>query len=424
MKIVIYWNTNREVVQAHLTPENGTQKRRVLITFDKLEALGLTSDTADRVVDGAYKPKARELASVRDKRDAYLAELLNDAVNKLGLEVGDKSAGLTVGYAIDQWNEKHWPTLKEAENKKAPKGETIVLSELRTVKSLLGHVKLDELNEQHIAQALEPFHPSNGYSPSTYNALLSSLSRVLTWSASKKRRWIERNFMLSNGNKGDSLWVEKRSRHDWLSIDEYHRLLDELEKSKNPHLFDAVVLAVYTGSRKNELMNSLWSDFDEINNKLVFRYTKNKTTKQIILDDSAATILRKRMKVRAIYSNRIFPRQASWSNNSKNYDLKGTPDFLQGLKRALVRAGINCPAGCTHDHSDEPWFREHYPHRKICWHSLRHTTASIIANNGGTLEDIQHHLGQKDPQSAQIYKHLVDDHTKKTSAILDKALSR
>ena len=306
MKIVIYWNNKRSVVQAHLTPDNGTQKRRVLTTYENLEALGLTANTADRVVSGSYKPKAREAASIRDKREAYLAELLNDAVNKLGLEVGDKSVGLTVGYAIDQWNEKHWPTLKEAANKKAPEGEVIVLSELRTIKALLGHIKLDELSEQNIAQALDSYHPSNGYSPMTYNALLSALSRVLTWAASKQRRWIERNIMLSNGNKGDSLWVEKRSRHDWLSIDEYHRLLTELERSKNPHLFDAVVLAVYTGSRKNELMNALWSDFDEINNKLVFRYTKNKQTKQIILDDTAATILRKRMKVRAIYSNRIF----------------------------------------------------------------------------------------------------------------------
>ncbi len=74
------------------------------------------------------------------------------------------------------------------------------------------------------------------------------------------------------------------------------------------------------------------------NGRLIFSFTKNGQSKSVTLDSTATEIMHKRMKVRAIYSNRIFPRQAKWMNNSENKDLKQAPDFLDGLKKALVRA--------------------------------------------------------------------------------------
>ena len=424
MKADIYWNKNRRCVQLIATPEGGTRLARVVASFQKLEDLRLTTDTENRIKAGSYKPMARESSEVRDNRETYIAERAKEILEQVQLDKGEKSAGLTVGYAIDQWNEKHWPALKEAQSKKSlPEGETIYLSELRTMKKLLGEITLEDLTVQKITQAIEPWHPSNDKNPWTYNALLRALSRVLTWCSSRERNWLDRNPIISTGNKNDSLFMEAHHRHDYLELDEYKKLLEECSRSRNDHLVDAVILAVYTGARKNELMNALWSDFDMNNGRLIFSFTKNGQSKSVTLDSTATEVMHKRMKVRAIYSNRIFPRQAKWMNNSEDKDLKEAPDFLDGLKKALVRAGLRCPVGCTHDHRDEKWHREWYPHRKLVWHSLRHTCASIIANNGGTLEDIQAHLGQESPQSAQIYKHLVDDYTKKTSSILEKALA-
>ena len=427
MKQEIYWLKNRAVLQAILTPEDGKKRRRVLATFQKLEDLRLTEDTASRIKDGRYIPKAREASKVRDLREEFINSKLKEAAEKLGLEVGDKSTGLTLGYAIHQWNKEVFAGSKEAEGKKAPEGETIILSELRCLNRILGSVKLDDLTVQKITQALHPWHPSQGKSPWTYNGLLRNLSRVLTWCASRKRNWIDLNPIISTGRKEDSLFVEAQSRHDYLTPEEYKLLLTECERSKNEHLFDAVVLAVHTGTRKGELMNALWTDFDQENDRLIFTWTKNGESKSVALEETASQIMQDRIKVRAIYSNRIFPRLSKWGRASEKktgieYDLKAAPDFLQGLKKALIRAGLRCPVGCTKDHSDQSWHREHYPHRKINWHTLRHTCASLIANNGGTLQDIQAHLGQSSPQSAQIYKHLVDDYTKKTSSILEKAL--
>ena len=421
MKKEIYWNKGRKTVQAFLVPDGGIEKRRTLSTFKKLEQLGLTENTAKRVLEGLYTYK-RESAELRDKREAYLSEKLLEASEKLGLEVGDKSSGLTLGYAIEAWNKQVFAGSKEAEGKKAPEGETIILSELRCLNRILGSVKLDDLTVTRIVQALEPWHPSNGKSPWTYNGLLRNLSRVLTWCASRKRNWIDINPIVSTGKKDDSLFHPAHPRHDWLTHDEFDLLLEECKKSRNEDLHDAVLLSVHTGTRKSELMNAKWSDFDEKNGRLIFNWTKNGEAKAIDLEERASEILMKRKKVRAIYSNRIFPRLSKWMNSSEDKDLKKAPDFLQGLKKALVRAGLRCPVGCTKDHSDESWFRPHYKHRKINWHSLRHTCASLIANNGGSLGDIQKHLGQESSQSAKIYKHLTVGYTKKTSSILEKAL--
>ena len=419
MKAVIYWNKNRRCVQLVVTPEGGTRLARVVASFQNLEDLGLTSNTERRVQAGSYRPMARESSEVRDNREAYVAERAKEILEQVQLDKGEKSAGLTVGYAIDQWNEKHWPTLKEAENK--PKG----LYELEMLKRKkngagLADVKLDDLDKAKIAQALEFRHPRHGYSPKTYNGLLTTLSRVLSWCCDDQRKWLETN-PLQTG-KG-SLRQPEHDAHDWLSVEEWNLLKPFLLKSRNEHLYDAVVLTLHTGCRKNEIMTALWSDFDLINGRLVFNWTKNGKSKSINLTQEASDILKDRMKVRAIYSNRIFPRLAKWKGKNKDYDLKGVADFNRALTRNLVKAGINCPKGCTKDHKDESWYRPWYQHRRLHWHSLRHTCASFIANNGGTLEDIQAHLGQEDPDSAKIYKHLVDDYTKKTSSILEKALA-
>ena len=172
MKQEIYWLKNRAVLQAILTPEDGKKRRRVLATFQKLEDLRLTEDTASRIKDGRYIPKAREASKVRDLREEFINSKLKEAAEKLGLEVGDKSTGLTLGYAIHQWNKEVFAGSKEAEGKKAPEGETIILSELRCLNRILGSVKRDDLTVQKITQALHPWHPSQGKSPWTYNGLL------------------------------------------------------------------------------------------------------------------------------------------------------------------------------------------------------------------------------------------------------------
>ena len=102
MKTDIYWNKNRRCVQLVVTPEGGTRLARVIASFQKLEDLRLTTDTENRIKAGSYRPMARESSEVRDNRETYIAERAKEILEQVQMDKGEKSAGLTVGYAIDQ----------------------------------------------------------------------------------------------------------------------------------------------------------------------------------------------------------------------------------------------------------------------------------------------------------------------------------
>ena len=90
MKADIYWNKNRRCVQLVVTPEGGTRLARVIASFQKLEDLGLTSNTERRVQAGSYRPMARESSDVRDKREAYVAERAKEILEQVQLDKGEK----------------------------------------------------------------------------------------------------------------------------------------------------------------------------------------------------------------------------------------------------------------------------------------------------------------------------------------------
>lgn len=58
---------------------------------------------------------------------------------------------------------------------------------------------------------------------------------------------------------------------------------------------------------------------------------------------------------------------------------------------------------------------------ELRFHDLRHTTASLIVNAGGSLKDVQEILGQKTPASANRYAHLI---TARKRTILEMALQQ
>ena len=169
---------------------------------------------------------------------------------------------------------------------------------------------------------------------------------------------------------------EPRGRIRFLSDDERSRLFEAVRQSSWGKLYLLVLLAITTGARKGELLSLKWCDVDLDRQTAYVATTKNGQPKVLPLTDSVVVELSKfkDQEPELIFNSEI------------------TTDspfcFYKQWKKALLSADIE----------------------DFTFHSLRHTCASYLAQNGASLLEIADVLGHKQIQMTKRYAHLCIDH--------------
>jgi integrase len=185
--------------------------------------------------------------------------------------------------------------------------------------------------------------------------------------------------------------TEPRGRTRFLNDDELGRLLKAAREASDL-MYAAVVTSIATGLRQGELLRLDWSDVDLTGRTVRIRESKTDEPRTVHLPESACTALSalKRAKVRAI-----------------------GPVFIVGdgvrLKKSTLEArwiSVRTAAGLKDFH----------------WHDLRHSCASILAQNGANLMQIGAQLGHKSPSVTQRYSHLVQGAAIPAHSALDTKL--
>ena len=264
----------------------------------------------------------------------------------------------------------------------------------------LGGVKISKLTPAHI-QALYGLLQKQGRSPRLRQYVHAVLHRALL----RAVRW-----QLIVRNPCDAVArprVPRKEIHP-LSTDEVRTFLNA---ARDDHLEALYVLAVTTGLRQGELLGLRWSDVDlkkgtlqvrrsvtEVNGKLDFSEPKTaKGRRQITLPQIAVDSLRlqrKSGKATPHPSTLIFP------------DAKGGPIRKQNLVRRsfrplLERAGI----------------------RRIRFHDLRHTAATLLLAEGVHPKVVQERLGHATISlTLDVYSHVVEGMQKEAASKLDALL--
>jgi integrase len=211
-------------------------------------------------------------------------------------------------------------------------------------------------------------------SPATVVRYLAVLSHAFSVGV-KEYGWVDSN-PLAKVSKPK----EPRGRIRFLSDDERARLLAACRESESPDLYPAVILALSTGARAQEILGLRWSQIDFGRRVATLYQTKNGETRVLPLAGSALELLRERSKVRRLDTDRVFPGRRHAGNP---VDLRAP--FEVALKRAEIVD-----------------FR---------WHDLRHTAASYLAMNGASLAEIAEVLGHKTLAMVKRYAHLSEAHT-------------
>jgi integrase len=220
--------------------------------------------------------------------------------------------------------------------------------------------------------------------PGTVNRHLSALRSCWNWGRAAGLIPLERAW------PSKLLLKEPASRIRFLSDEERAAVLKAAES--DPVVRAAILVSIAAGLRQGEMLKLRWKDIDLDKGTLTLHDTKNKTSRRVHVTKTAVEALTERRKAAVVSPVHPFvnaagkPLQKSWLRARwlKIYDAAGLDDFH--------------------------------------WHDLRHTCASMLAQNGATLLEIGSVLGHKSPSMTMKYAHLVQGAPVKGHAELDALL--
>lgn len=209
---------------------------------------------------------------------------------------------------------------------------------------------------------------------STTNRYLAVLSRAFNV-AVKEWGWLKDNPVLKITRP-----QENKPRERYLEKDEITRLLSECKKcKKSPFLYAIVLFALATGARLGEIVNLQWADVDFMRAVATFRDTKNGETRSVPLSKMITVCLKEEYCRRLIASKYVFPSK----------DGKKPVDIRTGWDNVLKKSGL----------------------KGVCFHSLRHTAASQLAQRGVSTLEIAAILGHKTLAMVKRYSHFSTSST-------------
>lgn len=208
---------------------------------------------------------------------------------------------------------------------------------------------------------------------STRNRYRMALQSCLSWA--KKKRLMPRGW--TNPVAETEQLKENNARVRYLSGDEYQRLIRVARVSAWHKLATLIKLAVTTGARKSSLLGLRWQDVDLESGRAYIERTKNGESFTLVLLPEIIHDLGKLKGAICKPDDLVF----CGKNRQK------PANFTHVWKTTLAEAKIN----------------------GACFHTLRHTHASWLAQQGASLLAIADSMGHKSLVMTRRYSHLCVD---------------
>ncbi len=220
----------------------------------------------------------------------------------------------------------------------------------------------------------------------TYKGRLPSpayINRELACLKCMFRLAIEWDYAKENPVKKIKMEKENNERLRFLTKDELKSLWDCSDEGFKP----ALMLAVNTGMRLNEMQYLKWQDVDLLRGIITLRVTKNGKTRRVPMNRTVQETLS------------VLPH-----DNSEGYVFckkDGNPyNFRSPFLRARKKACI----------------------KDFKFHDLRHTAASYFVMKGIDLNTVREILGHKTLEMTLRYAHLSPEHKARAVCVLDEEM--
>lgn len=236
------------------------------------------------------------------------------------------------------------------------------------LREIFGNYKLSSITRRDVEKLHQQIGATRIYQANRVLALLSVIyNKAILWET----------ISCANPTIHISPFKE-RSRDRFITEDEFPRFFAALDAEPNSNIKDYVLLSLFTGARKTNILSMQWADISFTQKTWHIPETKNGEPQSIPLIEAALSILKQRHKLKIDESKYVFP---SHSKTGHMVEPKS------GWKRILDRAGIE----------------------NLRLHDLRRTLGSYQAINGTSLHIIGKSLGHKSLTATQVYSRLTDD---------------
>jgi integrase len=181
-------------------------------------------------------------------------------------------------------------------------------------------------------------------------------------------------------NKNPTAGIKKhkeRSRDRYLIIEEIPRFFAALENEPNKKVVDFILISLYTGARKSNVLAMKWANISFENKTWYIPETKNDVPQLVPLVDEAIEVLQRRKEDNM--TEWVFPSDTSASGHLQ----EPRKVWTRILKAAAIK--------------------------DLRIHDLRRTLGSWMANFGASQYIIGKSLNHKSPQSTAVYARLSID---------------
>jgi integrase len=296
-------------------------------------------------------------------------------------------ADKALALSFEEYFDKHY--LPEAKQRKKPKTIQTEKSHKREwLAPILDGKPMRSITGGDLQQVKDRLF-AKGRSPRTIQHSLAVFR--LVWNHAKKRGIVSSECPTANIN----MPRVDNARSRFLTPTEASNLLEAV-KALDERAWEITLAALYTGARLGELSTLTWAGVDLQGDTIRFIHTKTGKPRNIPLARPLKSLLDSKTQREAdapVFTNR-----------------KGEPwkDAPWAFRQAVEDLGLNTGRDDRRD--------------KIVFHSLRHTSASMMLSSGVDIRSLQSIFGWSTLQMAGRYAHAVDEAKVKAVKSLETAL--
>jgi len=285
----------------------------------------------------------------------------------------------TLAELLERYDREHIPTL--ASSTQRTQRQRVGFWNHR-----LGYRCLADITKADVVTVKEEL-TRQGCAAGTIHHYLGTLTHVLNI-AIREYDWLNSNVVSTIARP-----PKAPGKTRYLTDSERSRLLLECQRSKNPDLYDLVIVALYTGLRRGSLFSLRCQDVDVIHKTVTVPHMKTKNDLILPLVGEAYEILTRRCTNLA-EPNYIFPEKRNGRQGGC---------YRRAFEEAVKRAGL----------SDGVTFR-----------TLRHSCASYLIQAGIPLIVVSQILAHTSVAMTQKYAHLQIENLRDALTTLSQRLTQ